>query len=475
MKMKRIFEGILFSLLLCVMLCACADGCDGFAWLGDIEATEPAATLKPDRGTCKHSFGEYKVPPTAQCNRTYVSHAVCSKCGEVTYGDDMRGNHRFGDDGKCIYCGMLDMKIGVEYREGDFLYFLRSKNRCEAILAEDAASETVEFPSSFGGHDISIISMPSSEEVRNRVKHVYIPASVEMTSQYIFKSFTALETVSIEQDSKLGSVGYEAFAGCSSLKRIELENCTALAKIGARAFADCTSLEEIALPDSVKMIEERAFIGCSALKKVSLESEYVGLGVGVFMDCSSLSNVNFLNKVETIPGSAFAGCKGLTRIRIPDNVRYIEDYAFEESGLLEVALPQSLLSLGNMAFFNCKSLCAIEIYDGIKRINTSTFAGCDALSRVILPSTLETIAPSAFADCASLKSIVIPASVKDIAANAFYLDTALEAVIFENVDGWVKGNEAISPETLSDPELAAKILREGVTSESFLRIEESVD
>ena len=128
-----------------------------------------------------------------------------------------------------------------------------------------------------------------------------------------------------------------------------------------------------------------------------------------------------------------------------------------------------------MAFFNCKSLRAIEIYDGIKRINTSTFAGCDALSRVILPSTLETIAPSAFADCASLKSIVIPASVKDIAANAFYLDTAREAVIFENVNGWVKGSEAIDPETLSDPTLAAKILREGVTSESFLRIEESAD
>ena len=48
-------------------------------------------------------------------------------------------------------------------------------------------------------------------------------------------------------------------------------------------------------------------------------------------------------------------------------------------------------------------------------------------------------------------------------------------MIFENVDGWVKGNEAIDPEILSNPALAAKLLREGVTSESFLRIEESVD
>ena len=121
-----------------------------------------------------------------------------------------------------------------------------------------------------------------------------------------------------------------------------------------------------------------------------------------------------------------------------------------------------------MAFFNCKSLRRIEIYDGIKKISTSTFSGCKALCEVILPSTLEEIAPSAFASCESLEKIVIPASVKSLAANAFSLDNALTEVIFERTEGWVKGNEPIDPQALADPELAAKLLREGVTSELFL-------
>ena len=458
--------GLLLCLVLTLILCALSVSC--FGAFGDENAESATGGASETETPCKHSFGAYEYPEDADCRRPCAAVATCALCGQKAYESRESGPHIYGGDKHCIYCGLLDMKVGVEYREGDFIYCLRSKNRCEAILAEDVTAETVSFPSSYGGHDISVITMPSSESIRKSVKHVYIPASVETTSLYAFKDCVALETVSIENGCKLTSVGYEAFAGCSSLLSIELENCIALTEIGARAFEDCSSLKEITLPSTVTMVEERAFSGCSSLENVRFESEYVGLGVGVFIDCTSLSNVNFLNKVETIPGSAFAGCTGLERIRIPDNVKIIEDYAFEDCGLIEVALSHSLTSLGNMAFFNCKSLRRIEIYDGIKKISTSTFSGCKALCEVILPSTLEEIAPSAFASCESLERIVIPASVKSLAANAFSLDNALTEVIFERTEGWVKGNEPIDAQTLADPALAAKLLREGVTSEFFL-------
>lgn len=465
--------GIFLCIMLIAILCMLSASC--FEPHIDENAELATGTESEKSTVCKHSFGAYKYPEDADCRRPCVAVAECSACGQKSYVSLENGPHIYGGDKRCIYCGVLDMKIGVEYRDGDFIFLLRSKNRCEAILAEDATAETVRFPSNYGGYAISTISMPSSESVRNSVKHIYIPASVEMTSLYAFKDCTSLETVSIENGCKLSSVGYEAFAGCSSLRSVELENCTALTEIGARAFAGCTSLRKITLPSTVTTVEERAFTGCSSLESVSLESEYVGLGVGVFMDCSSLSNVNFLNKVETIPGSAFSGCTGLERIRIPDNVKSIEDYAFEECGLVEVALSHSLTSLGNMAFFNCKSLRRIEIYDGIKQISTSTFSGCKALCEVILPSTLEEIAPSAFASCESLERIVIPASVKSLAANAFSLDNALSEVIFESAEDWKKNGEEIDEQTLADPALAAKLLREGVTSESFIKVDQVIN
>ena len=462
----RIFKFLTFAILL-LLVCALASSC-AEPW-EQSEASETPDVAEPTSKSCKHTLGAYEYPDNADCRSSCVAFAVCKLCGEKNYKNIERGPHVFGANDLCIYCGILDMKTGVEYREGDFIFIRRGENLCEAKLAEDAVLENVIFPSSYGGYGVAMISMANSDTVRRAVKHVFIPAGVETTAVYAFKNCTALETVSIEQDSKLGSVGYEAFAGCSSLKRIELENCTALAKIGARAFADCTSLEEIALPDSVKMIEERAFTGCSSLNKINLQSEYVSLGVGVFLDCVSLSNVNFLNKVDTIPGSAFSGCTGLGRIRIPDNVKYIEDYAFEKSGIVEVALSHSLLSLGNMAFFECKSLERIEIYDGISVIRTSTFSGCKSLREIVLPSTLEQISAYAFSDCTSLESIVIPESVSSIAANAFYLDHALCEAIFERTDRWESGGAAIEEATIADPTLAAALLKEGYTGDALWR------
>ena len=462
----RIFKFLtcaIFVLLVCALASSCAK-----AWEPS-EETGLLGTTHTLSESCKHAFGAYEYPEDADCRSSCVAFAECRLCGTKEYKNIERGPHRFAENNLCVYCGKLDMKSGVEYREGDFIFIRHGENLCEAKLAEDAMVENVIFPSSYGGYDVVMISMANSDTVRRAVKHVFIPAGVETTAVYAFKNCTSLESVSIEKGCKLAAIGYETFAGCSALKSIELENCAELAEVGARAFASCSALEQITLPQTVNKIEERAFTGCSSLNKINLQSEYVSLGVGVFLDCVSLSNVNFLNKVDTIPGSAFSGCTGLGRIRIPDNVKYIEDYAFEKSGVVEVALPQSLLTLGNMAFFECKSLERIEIYDGISVIRTSTFSGCKSLREIVLPSTLEQISAYAFSDCTSLESIVIPESVSSIAANAFYLDHALCEAIFERTDRWESGGATIEEATIADPALAAALLKEGYTGDALWR------
>lgn len=91
----------------------------------------------------------------------------------------------------------------------------------------------------------------------------------------------------------------------------------------------------------------------------------------------------------------FVRCSNLKHIRIPSGVRSIERYAFCESGLLEIVLPESLESIGEGAFTECTGLKKIVIPPKVKEIGPRAFADCTALADVELPPGV-TVAPDAF-------------------------------------------------------------------------------
>ena len=68
--------------------------------------------------------------------------------------------------------------------------------------------------------------------------------------------------------------------------------------------------------------------------------EYIGIP-------SSVTDIGF---------SAFYYCKGLKTVRIPDNIKNIEDYAFFKSSLTSVYIPDSVTSIGEGAFKTCDDL-----------------------------------------------------------------------------------------------------------------------
>ena len=93
----------------------------------------------------------------------------------------------------------------------------------------------------------------------------------------------------------------------------------------------------------------------------------------------------------------------------------IPERAFEEvTNLVNIKLPQSVLTIGTYAFYGCSSLTKIELAEGLERIGYSAFDGCSALERISLPNSLESIQTSAFNYCRELKGITIPANVVEI-------------------------------------------------------------
>ena len=113
---------------------------------------------------------------------------------------------------------------------------------------------------------------------------------------------------------------------------------------------------------------------------------------------------------------------------IPYGVEEIGDYAFSESVIRDVVIPNSVTEIGNSSFANCPNLEIINIQQSVKKINSCAFADCNNLSYVVLPEGLQTIESQAFMNCNNLSFIYLPDSVKKIGSGAF-MCTNIKSVV----------------------------------------------
>ena len=217
------------------------------------------------------------------------------------------------------------------------------------------------------------------------------------------------------------------------------------------AFFFCGSLFEIVIPSSVTSIGDWAFSFCSSLIYISIPKSVIYLNGNPFaewngkLECLSpnyiyeddiLFNkdksriISFRNQniesyvipssVTSIGDRAFYGCRSLSEIVIPSSVTSIGDRAFYGcNSLSEIVIPSSVTSIGKGAFRGCNSLSEIVIPSSVTSIGDSAFSFCDSLSEIVIPSSVTSIGDSAFSGCRSLSEIVIPSSVTSIGDRAF--------------------------------------------------------
>lgn len=79
--------------------------------------------------------------------------------------------------------------------------------------------------------------------------------------------------------------------------------------------------------------------------------------------------------------------------------------AFSHCGIISVALPAGVTSIGFCAFSACFSLTSISIPEGLISIDGAAFAGCSGLTSVSLPDGLTSIGQSTFYECKGLTSL----------------------------------------------------------------------
>ena len=271
-----------------------------------------------------------------------------------------------------------------------------------------------------------------------------VPASVSTIALEAFIGCEDLTSITFAANSRLESISAYMFKGCDSLRTITFENGSALTDIQAHglegmgnlttvnfgdakltnidnyAFRYNERLANISIPSTVEYIGRYAFYGCSALTRLDLPSDIDYIGRYAFYGAD---NLNIYFKGETLPLNLQenwdAGIAGYY-VGVQDVVTS-GDWAY------------AVLNSGNISIIKYNGtdtdidLTALDLGGDIVSIGGYAFYDT-AVTDIVLPETLTGIQQYAFAR-SNISSVVIPASVEYIAKYAFFY-TPLTSVTF---------------------------------------------
>ena len=257
--------------------------------------------------------------------------------------------------------------------------------------------------------------------------------NMELTKNEISESALEKAGIDFSRVNKLvignGITGFDRW-GMWNLKKYikELEiHGNAGMNMPEQCFYDVPNIESVVISGAVDVPRDM-FGKCTGLKKVTLKNGVQSIGERAFEKCSSLESVIFENTVlEKISDGAFSGCSALSSIVLPDSVTEIEKYAFFETGLRNIQLPEKLTLIGAYAFCNCKNLKQVQLPSQLKELGNGAFSSCENLAQIQLPAQLNKLGTDAFRNCTSLDKIDIPAGLTQIEPDTF-CNTGLTSV-----------------------------------------------
>lgn len=137
--------------------------------------------------------------------------------------------------------------------------------------------------------------------------------------------FDRLRVRAVDLTGVYGKLGELAFNECNRLKSVFIP--ATVISIGKHAFQGCSSLTSINIPGSVTLIERCTFNECRKLTSINIPDSVTSIGPYAFAGCSSLTSISIPTSVMLIRGCAFEDCTALHTIKYTGTQGQFEDLA----------------------------------------------------------------------------------------------------------------------------------------------------
>ncbi len=307
----------------------------------------------------------------------------------------------------------------------------------------------------------------------SKITSVSIPSSITTIGECAFVGCKGLTSLNIPDN--VTTIGQSAFNGCSNLTKLILGK--GLTTIRDYAFQG-TNIVVLRIPESVTSVgwcafynQNKKIVKIYNASNLGLSSSWFrdeyhlplvrigkGSGYNVNLDpntsfevdgityvitdmtnrkvkivdvnetkCASdieVKKVKYRN-VEFTPTelgtAALAGNFTVKSFKFGD-VTTIPSYTFYESALTKAEIPNSITSVDQHAFENCKRMTEFVVGTGVNTIDQFVLTGCSALRRVELGSNVASISANSFNGCSKIKTLRVRRTTPPNATSGVFND-----------------------------------------------------
>ena len=269
-------------------------------------------------------------------------------------------------------------------------------------------------------------------DIESSLTEIKLPASITTLSRYMFWGHK-IEKITKDTMPGVKSLGSYTFADCWNLTSVDLSFNTELRCAysvngdqsmydfgGQSAFNGCENLVDVKLPEGLNCIPNYFFADCSKLASLEIPSTVDEISSYAFRN-TALTSVVIPDTVFYVGGEAFTGCKNITTVTLGANLYQMQYRVFDGcTSLTSVTINGKPELWGQDVFNGCTSLTNVTINPegGLEIVGDTMFRNLPITS-IVLPDTVKYIGEEAFAGCTSLTSLNIPDALTTVGANAF--------------------------------------------------------
>ena len=209
-----------------------------------------------------------------------------------------------------------------------------------------------------------------------------IPSTVTTINDFAMNGCAKVTGELVIPDS-VQTIGRSAFEG-TGFTSLNLGN--SVKEIGVSAFYKCATMTgDLVIPASVTTIGENAFASTGFNGKLDFQAQIEEFPAAIFKGLN-FTSVSFSDSVKTIGDRAFCDCKQLTSVNFSEGLQFIGKSAFANSGLKgKLMLPDSLKRIKTYAFSNCLGITEIDFPEGNATIEYGAFTGDTGVQKIKIP------------------------------------------------------------------------------------------